>query len=340
MRDVAVWSAIDRNDLFTEVATRRGLTFDAAQKDFWVCLALDVLFSNQAGQPAFYFRGGTSLSKCFGLIKRFSEDIDITLSRHDLGFKGDTDLRVGPSRNQETKRREAIKTKAEQYVVGELHPLLERGLKEVLGEPTEHWSLEYQEAGKLVFTFPFDRSLTVDSYVSPRVLLAIGALGDLTPSVAVSVSSYAAEEFPNAFDHPTVQVRAIEAVRTLCDKLLVIHRLCVSDAPFPSEQSRHFYDVVALSSSTAWEHLLREPGLLTQAITHERLAYPRGGSRYYEELRPGDLQFVPRQETLASLKSDYRTMSTEMIWGESPSFETMMSTLEVLQAELQQTMAA
>ena len=201
----------------------------------------------------------------------------------------------------------------------------------------EEWNLEYQKEGKLVFTFPSDHSLTGNTYVSPEVLLAIGALGDLNPSVWTSICSYAAEEFPDLFAQPNVEVRAIEAVRTLCDKLLVIHRLCVSDPPVPKGQSRHFYDVVALSSSRAWKDLIAKPGLLNQAIEHERLAYARGGNQYYEGLQPGDLRLVPGERQSPSLENDYRTMSDEMLWGEHPEFGEMLETLEALQAQLQET---
>ena len=79
MRKIVQLPDQDRSDLFRNTADKMGLSDAIVEKDFWVCFTLDFLFHRSAWKDAFTFKGGTSLSKAYHLINRFSEDIDLIL---------------------------------------------------------------------------------------------------------------------------------------------------------------------------------------------------------------------------------------------------------------------
>src|SRR6266404_9518471 len=114
-------SANDRRDLFVGAGNRLGTVQQNIEKDFWVCWTLDALFNGlAAGGPRLLFKGGTSLSKAFGLISRFSEDIDITVFRDDLGQPADVAELDALSGKKRRARLEAIRNACQAYITGPL----------------------------------------------------------------------------------------------------------------------------------------------------------------------------------------------------------------------------
>jgi hypothetical protein len=114
----------ERRDLFLAAATRLGTAEQNIEKDFWVCWTLDALFNSLAvGGPRLLFKGGTSLSKGYGLIDRFSEDIDITVFREDIGHRATVEELEGLSGKKRAARLDAIRGACQEYIRG---PLLEQ----------------------------------------------------------------------------------------------------------------------------------------------------------------------------------------------------------------------
>jgi hypothetical protein len=327
---VAQWSNEDRRDLFREASSRRGLSFDVIQKDFWVCFVLDRMFSHPEIGEGLHFKGGTSLSKCFNTIQRFSEDVDLTVGRAALGFDADY-LIAAPTSSQKRKRRRSIRDAAYQYTSSTILPTLRDAIATVLGVGPS-WRLSDSGEGVIRFLFPADPGLTAGTYLRPEVRLEIGGLSDLEPNERMPVRPYAAEEVSDAFSQPSTEVRVVLARRTLCDKLLLLHRLNADGADVPPEQSRHFYDVAMLARSSAREELLDFPRLLTHAIDYEGLAFPRTGVDY-DELRPRDLRLSPSERQVPSLRRDYEAM-VEMFSGEPPSVEDVLAEISGLEADL------
>src|SRR5258706_1583504 len=123
----------DQRGLFIPAANRVGTTVQNIEKDFWVCWTLDALFHRlNAGGPRLLVKGGTALSKGYGLISRFSEDIDITVFRSDIGEKADFEQLETLTKNQRTKRLNGIKTACQAYIDGKLRIELNALAKETM----------------------------------------------------------------------------------------------------------------------------------------------------------------------------------------------------------------
>ncbi len=145
MDKVALLPADDRAALFGETGARRGVADTIIEKDFWVCWSLRRLFGLPKGTTAsLVFKGGTSLSKAFGAIRRFSEDIDLSFDRAELGYTGDRDPeKEGISRKQAVRLIGDLVSDVERHVAEKLLPALRVAIVEQLGEPANgEWSLD------------------------------------------------------------------------------------------------------------------------------------------------------------------------------------------------------
>jgi hypothetical protein len=165
---VAQMPARDRADLFAETAARKALPEAIIEKDFWVCWMLKQLFSIDALTARLLFKGGTSLSKIFHAINRFSEDIDLAVDYEALGFKGERD----PRRENISKTKRAgildeMMAECRRYIGGEFLDVLKTRCGEILG-PTDAWSLKVSEHDPNVVQFLYPTAITKNlNYVSP-----------------------------------------------------------------------------------------------------------------------------------------------------------------------------
>jgi len=345
MDDVARMEPRDRGDLFREAAASRGdINAGVIEKDFWVCWTLKHVFALGPAPAQLIFKGGTSLSKVYGVIERFSEDIDLSLNRQDLGFVGDRDpYREGLS----GKRRKAligeIVEKCIEAINGRLLPELRARFEEVLGpgDTATPWSLSPDEKDpqKLYFTYPAgldsgDRG-DPNPYVRRVVLLELGARSDHWPAKEHPVRPYAAEELPDQFKEPECRVRTLGAERTFWEKATLLH----AEAHRPSDKatgdrlSRHYYDVAKLYQSPIGPGAVADHELLAKVVAHKKLFFPSGWANY-DTAVPKTFRLVPPPERHATLKADYRAMQENMIFGDSYSFEELMRLLGEVEAQI------
>ena len=130
MDQVARLSTAERNQLFQETASRRGVRIEIIEKDFWVCWTLKNLFDLPEIGEHFIFKGGTSLSKVFQVIERFSEDIDVSINRDYLGFDGEEDPENVEGSNKRKRQLEALKEACQSKIGEELAPDAWTGLQQ------------------------------------------------------------------------------------------------------------------------------------------------------------------------------------------------------------------
>jgi hypothetical protein len=328
-------TADERAEVFAETADRKGLPEAIIEKDFWVCWVLKQLFSIEALSGRLLFKGGTSLSKIFHAINRFSEDIDLAVDYAALGFTGERE----PRREEISKTRRAsilgeMMTECRLYIAGEFLEALEMRCREVLGAAGA-WSLAVSEQDPNVVRFRYPTAATESlAYVAPQVVLELGTHAEFVPRDRFTIRSFAAEEFPELAADGDVGVVALLGKRTFWEKATILHAEYhrPTAKPLPERYSRHYYDVAMLAQGTIRSEALADTALLAQVVRHKEMFYPSGWA-HYDLARPGSLRLVPAAERLAALERDYRNMEV-MIFGEPPAFNKIMETLAALEREI------
>lgn len=332
-----------RAELFNETAAQRGnVTPEVVEKDFWVCWTLKHVFELGPAPAQLIFKGGTSLSKVFGVIERFSEDIDLSLSREDLGFTGDRDPYKAGSGKKQQKLIKDLVARCTEAIAQELLPRLRARFVSILGEEdasASPWSLRIDEDDPQMLNFSYPRGIApaddTPSYLRPVVRLELGARSDHWPSESREIQSYAAEVFPEQFEVPTCEVRTLSAERTFWEKVTLLHAESHRPAGTSAGDrlSRHYYDVAKLHQSPIGSRALADGELLKQVIQHKQLFF-RSGWTSYDTATHGSFRLVPPKERLTALEADYRAMRENMIFGESFTFDELLAAIAEVEAKL------
>ena len=331
----------DRRDVFTAASRRLDTAPDYVEKDFWVCLILDLLFNAlPEGHPKLLFKGGTSLSKAFGLIRRFSEDIDLVVHRDALGFAGDRDPTAADGLSN--KRRNALFAELAQACGGYVRADLKAVLAASIGAMAGGCNVvpDEDDDQTLLVEYPSLYPGGGDVYVSPRVKIEAGARSALDPCTTRALTPYIAGELPD-WPFRVANVATLAPERTFWEKLLILHGLHCGyrDAGrLPADKdriSRHYYDAAMIASSPTGENALSDTALLDAVRTHNLVAFRQAWKRF-EEAVPGSLRLVPQEELHAAVKRDYRAMH-DMILGGAPEFEWIVDRLRLAEAAVNRT---
>lgn len=323
MDTVARYSAAQRRELFSEAAARLDMTPAVVEKDFWVTWVLDRLFATPKLAQLLMFKGGTSLSKGYGLIERFSEDIDLILDWRVLG--GDDPL-AERSRTRQAELNEAINREAQAYIAGPLLANLVAALAGIgecrIGEDDPH---------VIEVRYP---AAFADTYLRPEVRLEIGPLAAWLPHEEGRISAYAAQAFPDVFARRETTVRTIRAERTFWEKATILHQEAhrPEDSPQPARYSRHYYDLTRMAASPVKAAALADRELLASVVAFKQRFYPRPWARY-DLAMPGSLRLLPGERMLAAVEADYRAMA-DMIFGAVPNFADIVAQLRALEDEI------
>jgi hypothetical protein len=282
------------------------------------------------------FKGGTSLSKVFGVIERFSEDIDLSIDRHDLGFSGDRDPENVGSRRAREKLLKELKVACTDYLATECVPQAIADFESVLGPSGKGWSLEIdaEDDQTVLFHYPSAADGGLAPYIHRVVRMEFGARSDFWPATDAEVRSYAAEEFPEQFQEPLAKIRVLEAKRTFWEKATILHAEFHRPNRIRGAErlSRHYYDLARLATSPIRHEALADLELLSEVAHHKEFFFATSWARY-NEAQPGSLRLVPPDDLRRLLESDYRQMS-EMFFGEQPAFGEVISTLGEFEREI------
>ncbi len=330
----------DRRDVFEAVASRLDTLPSYVEKDFWVSLVLEVLYNQlPVEHPRLLFKGGTSLSKAFGLIRRFSEDIDLVVYREDLGFAGIHDPTVtGDLSNRERnalfgKLREACSS----YIIGDLTSELAASIDQIAEGCRVVPDETDADRQTLLIEYPTQYPSSVSAYVAPRVKIEAGARSALEPTLDCTVTPILGDELP-AWSFEVGNVRVIAPERTYWEKLLILHGLHCGyrdEQRLPSDRdrvSRHYYDVAMITATETGRSALTRTELLDAVRNHNLIAFRQAWKRF-EEAVPGSLRLVPQAELSTVIESDYRAMEG-MILGDAPTFEWVMEQIEFAEAAI------
>lgn len=308
------------------------------EKDFWVCWTLKRLFSLPGDNPSLVFKGGTSLSKIYQAIKRFSEDIDLSFDRRDLGYVGDRGPQSAPSRKQKEKLIEDLVGAVTRHIQEVLMPRLAEVIKAELPNIEGGWQLAKDDADPqtLIFRYPANVSAAKYSdlmYVNPVVRLELGARGDPWPAERRTIIPYAAEEFPAVFNAPSCEVVVLGAERTFWEKATRLYSEYHRPAgPVKERLSRHCYDLALLADTEAGRRALKDIEMLEKVTRHKEALFYSAWS-HYETAKPGTLRLVPPGARLVEFAGDYAKMAP-MIFDTAPRFEILIERLRELERQI------
>lgn len=309
-----------------------GLDALSVEKDFWVCWVLREVFALPRTGPHLTFKGGTSLSKGWQLIERFSEDLDIVIGRDFLGFGGDKAPESAPSKKKREERLEELRDACRGYVRESLSAELEGRLRSRL--PKEiFWKLEADPSDpdqqSLQFTYP--SAFSRGTYLSPGVKLEFGTRSDVEPHATPELQPYLAEALPGQFANPRFPVRTVVPERTFWEKAMLLHEEGFSSTPEPRPRmARHYYDLWCLIKAGVAAKAVEMPGLFDSVAQH-RSVFFRKKKEAQESLRPGSLVIVPSAERRPAWERDYEAMQAAMFFKEPPPFDEIIAVVRDFQ---------
>lgn len=322
-----------RGALFGAAGRELGLTSATVEKDFWVCWILRSLFGLSTTGPHLTFKGGTSLSKGWKLIHRFSEDIDVVIDRRFLGFGGDHSPEEAPSHKQRGRRLDELKGECQRHIRDVLRPDLNEHVRSIVPVGND-WRLEIdpddQDEQTLLFHYP---TVTADTgYVRPVVKIELGARSDTDPSESPSISPYLADVFPGEFDGAGFSVRTVAPERTFWEKVALLHEESYRSEGPRARLARHYYDLWCLLLAGVGARADADQTLFERVAGH-RAVFFRKSRAVQESFRRGGLRLVPSADRRSAWKRDYDAMRDAMFLTEPPPFDEILEVVATFERE-------
>ncbi|HMG14261.1 MAG TPA: nucleotidyl transferase AbiEii/AbiGii toxin family protein, partial [Saprospiraceae bacterium] len=313
-----------KRNAYIQIAEKTGMSPFAVEKDWWVVQALTAIFEMEVAKHL-VFKGGTSLSKAWNLIQRFSEDIDLAIDREYLGFKGDL------SKSQLTRLRKA----ASLYTSGPFFEALKAKFQEKGISVLEFKVVEANNSDqdpRIIEVF-YPNVIDAPGYMQPKIQIEIGCRSLKEPYTNQSISSLVYEEYADRdFTEPPITVPTVNPERTFLEKIFLLHEEFqkATDVIRVNRLSRHLYDIVKLSKSPFAEMALIDKELYNTIVNH-RHKFTRVGGVNYNLHHPSTINIIPNSEILKKWEDDYKTMVDYMIYElEPPSFDEIITELTIL----------
>jgi hypothetical protein len=326
-----------RAGLFTATAQRIGTTPQNVEKDFWVCWTLDALFNGLPNGPRLLFKGGTSLSKGFGLIRRFSEDIDVTVFRDDLDEAYSVEDLQAMTGKKRDKALDAIREACEAFING---PLL-TDLSAIVvaaaarsGLPEGALKIVPDEKDKQTLLVQYPTATDPDPYIPKAVKIESGAKSALDPNSVRSIRPYLEADAPG-IDLEVANITIVDAERTFWDKVVILHGLrhwyetkgVLRGGG--NRISRHYYDLHEMMQAPEGKAAIADAALGTDCVAHARMFFNRSAFDLASAKSP-TFTLVPEGDMYNALRQDYAAM-TGMIFGSAPSFEAVIESIADLE---------
>ncbi len=299
------------------------------EKDYWVCFVLNYLFTMSEWKDAFTFKGGTSLSKCYDLIKRFSEDIDLILDWQVIGYGKDEPWQ-SRSNTQQDKFNKESNLKAEDFLVNVLIPQMRLDFAKLI-EDDFQIDVDVNIPQTVLFEYPTSFQ---SEYVKQVIRLEIGALAAWTPSEMVEITPELYKIYPMLFAGDSIPVRTVLPERTFWEKATILHHEAnrPADSKMPIRYARHYYDIYCLAHSIYKNRAFTNRELLEKVVSFKKKFYPRNWAKYGDATIER-IRLLPDDYRLKEIESDYNQMK-EMFYGSVPSFEEVLTTIANLEKEI------
>jgi hypothetical protein len=342
MNSVIGLSSRDRVNLFSGAAQALGLGNEVVvEKDFWVCWILGRIFACPTMAPGVVFKGGTSLSKVFRVIDRFSEDADLSVTPASLGFN-DADLDEAPSATARLKRMKALAKACEDCVARQFRPALESSICEILGPSAQQGSWLRFEIDSLAATpnlwFGYPSVLPQPGgYIAKQVKLELGSLTDQQPTGHHHIQPLLADELGEVFSDFRIPVVALEVERTFWEKATILHAEYHRPAgqPIKDRLARHYTDMAALWLHPSRAKALASHGVLQDVIRHKSRFFASSWASYGTAV-PGTFHLMPAEHRQGELARDLAAMEP-MFLSQPPEIKDLLGQLIEAEAELNRT---
>jgi Nucleotidyl transferase AbiEii toxin, Type IV TA system len=328
---------------FDTTAVRLGTASQNIEKDFWVCWTLEALFNGlKDGGPRLLFKGGTSLSKGFGLINRFSEDIDVTVFRNDIGEPATIEELDALSGKKRLARLDAIKNACQAYINGpllaELTQILQNQLRAAgLDVGAARVEADDADPDRQTLLIWYPASTPRSDYVRAAIKIESGAKSAIDPNSQVLIRPYVDDDLP-ALDLTVRAVRTVNPERTFWDKVVILHGLRRwfdrrGELRGGGQRvSRHYYDLHQLAAAPVGAAAIANTALGADCVAHARMFFNRPDFDLANAVR-GSFALVAHDEMIDQLRADYRAMRG-MIFGTAPSFESVLDSISSLETLL------
>lgn len=317
----------ERKDVFTFVGASKKIRAEAVEKDWWVVQVLRALFSSRF-RESISFKGGTSLSKGWGLIERFSEDIDIAIDRRFLGLTGEL---------TRTQISDKLRRASCAFVRTELRAAVEEGLV-AFGVPRELFDVDVgitpvstTDPEKIYVRYESVFGYDIDKYVKPRVVIEAGARSIFEPSEIRTIRSFVSEVLlsDSKISDAEIDVRTAPAQRTFLEKVFLLHEEFHKDGSVRTDRmSRHLYDIEKMMDTDVGK-AIHDRDLYLSIVNHRRRFIGLKGFDY-NTLMPQTIDIIPPNTVMAQWAGDYRSMQESMIFGKSLPFAELMKRIKIL----------
>ena len=302
------------------------------EKDLWVCMILKYLFKDFKYKDAIVFKGGTSLSKVYKLIERFSEDIDLALDWKLLGYKSKEPYEDRSNRKQ-LEFNDKLNEDTKVFLRDEFLPVLENDFKDALKGKDYKFYIDEFDGQTICFDYPKNHK---DSSILQVIRLEIGSLAEPIPASRRKIKTYIEEVYPEVFDE-NIQVVAVDSLRTFYEKITILHREANRvNGNYPTRYSRHFYDVYKMLLTDIKEKSFDNLDLLKAVIEFKKKFYACNWAKY-DDIMEGNIKLIPSDKALEIFSKDYDSMKN-MLFGEKISFDIIISSVKEYEIELNEVL--
>lgn len=313
--------------VLTQAANKTGLPVQAVEKDLWVTVVLQMVFALPVANHL-VFKGGTSLSKVWKVIRRFSEDIDLAIDPSIWGFEGDL-----------TKKQIKRLRKASSIFVRDELCLSLKGVVSETG--MEKWlQVEADPDGEGDGTYPEPRMIHVRykslfneilPYLHSEVKLEVGARSLLEPTAKAAVTSVIEDVLPISTTIKQVMIPTALAEKTFLEKAFLLHELfSAQSSREANRKSRHLYDLAQIMNTDIASRAIADDDLWNTIHHHRELFTSMSGVDYTPDIRKR-IRLLPPDDVIDDWRSDYKDMQSSMIYGEKPTFTELMKKMRELE---------
>lgn len=322
-----------QRDIYNNVALKTGLPPASIEKDWWVTQVLKAIYTLPY-RDHLSFKGGTSLSKCWGLIERFSEDVDLGMDREYLGFEGEL------SKTQiSDKLRRAACAFVRERMQHDLHDqLIRNGLSdELLNVTVDITPITTTDPEVIRVAYRSVYPELNDPYLPPVVKIEVSGRSMSEPIAEKAICSLVDNAYPqSAVAEDRFEVRAVLSERTFLEKVFLLHEEFSKPQVRVERMSRHVYDIAMMMGQGIHTRALSDENLYRQVLEHRRQFIGLKGFNY-DTLYSDRITIVPTGEVRNLWRKDYEQMQEHMIWGEStPTYDNLLEILQQLNEQLRE----